>query len=231
MEELNLFRTHLEPCPHCGNPKPHGRRYQGRDGFRDRFSVLCDYAEGGCGAESGHYHTIAEAVTNWNCRHGVSTPKTVQLKFRDEIKPIVTSIDSVDWSGWESPINLAVNELSIKVMQELDNSQEKLVLEACQQANIDVDREQLLLALRYDRKQFEAGWTAGYNRARSQDLWFNPKNQAPDEGDLVLIYTDTDEFHLATYQSDLDVYDCDYYCIDSNNVLRWMPCLRPEIDD
>ena len=59
----------LKPCPFCGNPNVEMIRYMG-DGiryFRDRYSVLCRYGPG-CGAESGHYHSVAEAAVMWNQR-------------------------------------------------------------------------------------------------------------------------------------------------------------------
>ena len=41
---------------------------RGKDGWRDRFYVLCDYNDGGCGASSGWYHYADEAVWAWNRR-------------------------------------------------------------------------------------------------------------------------------------------------------------------
>lgn len=54
-------------CPFCGN-RPTIRIFKGRDGWRDRYAVLCRYDDGGCGAESGLYHSQAEAVEAWNRR-------------------------------------------------------------------------------------------------------------------------------------------------------------------
>lgn len=59
----------LLPCPFCGATKPvcMMRRY-GKDGWRDRYYVLCDYDIGGCGAASGWYHSLGEAAAAWNER-------------------------------------------------------------------------------------------------------------------------------------------------------------------
>ena len=57
----------LKPCPFCGN-KPTIRIFRGKDGWRDRYAVLCRYDEGGCGAESGLYHYEDEAIEAWNRR-------------------------------------------------------------------------------------------------------------------------------------------------------------------
>lgn len=59
--------TELKPCPFCNNI-PTIRIFVGKDGWRDRYAVLCRYDEGGCGAESGLYHYKEEAVEAWNRR-------------------------------------------------------------------------------------------------------------------------------------------------------------------
>jgi len=58
----------LMPCPFCGNNDPVLITRHGKDGFRDRYTVLCDYEHGGCGAEGGWYHYDFEAVEMWNRR-------------------------------------------------------------------------------------------------------------------------------------------------------------------
>ena len=64
--------TELKPCPFCGN-EPTIVIRKGKDGWRDRYSVLCDYEHGGCGAESGWYHYEAEAISSWNKRVSCDT--------------------------------------------------------------------------------------------------------------------------------------------------------------
>ena len=57
----------LKKCPFCGN-EPTIRIFKGKDGWRDRYAVLCRYDDGGCGAESGLYHYEEEAIEAWNRR-------------------------------------------------------------------------------------------------------------------------------------------------------------------
>lgn len=57
----------LKLCPFCGFTATVGV-YYGKNGWRDRYFVMCRYDEGGCGAESGLYHYKEEAIEAWNRR-------------------------------------------------------------------------------------------------------------------------------------------------------------------
>ena len=63
-------KINLRPCPFCGNPNVRFWLHpaDGYKTFTDRYAVLCHYMEGGCGAESGHYHSPEEAAEHWNTR-------------------------------------------------------------------------------------------------------------------------------------------------------------------
>lgn len=61
------------PCPFCGH-EGKVMIFKGKDGWRDRYTVLCRYDEGGCGAESGMYHSEEEAIAAWNTRSGREVP-------------------------------------------------------------------------------------------------------------------------------------------------------------
>lgn len=55
---------------------------------------------------------------------------------------------------WESPINLIMNDMKT----ELVKRQEEQVLRAVQSIGVDVDKEELIRALNYDRDQYEKGY-------------------------------------------------------------------------
>lgn len=63
-----MAKIKLKPCPFCGFDSPTMRIYIGKDGWRDRYTVICRYDEGGCGAEGGMYHSAIEAAEAWNRR-------------------------------------------------------------------------------------------------------------------------------------------------------------------
>lgn len=74
-----VVNDYLKPCPHCGFENPHARKYVGENDFPDKYAILCDYRDGGCGAESGHYHTLHEATLMWNKRTNDTPPKLVKV--------------------------------------------------------------------------------------------------------------------------------------------------------
>lgn len=67
--------SEIKQCPFCGNDSPTVRIYEGKNGWRNRYAVLCRYDEGGCGAESGLYHSREEAVEAWNTREKAEAPE------------------------------------------------------------------------------------------------------------------------------------------------------------
>ena len=63
------WNENIKPCPFCGETESVRLMNRvGKDGWRDRFYVLCEYDNGGCGAQSGWYHSVIEAVESWNQR-------------------------------------------------------------------------------------------------------------------------------------------------------------------
>lgn len=60
--------TRLEKCPFCGSQISLLIVEHPQDGFGSRYAVLCDYREGGCGAEGPWYHSPEEAEWAWNNR-------------------------------------------------------------------------------------------------------------------------------------------------------------------
>lgn len=69
-------------------------------------------------------------------------------------------ITSPDMSGYESPIRMIVGEMKTK----MDND----TLTAIQRYGIDVDKEELIKALNYDRGQYEKGYADACN---NKNLW------------------------------------------------------------
>ena len=58
-------------------------------------------------------------------------------------------------SGYDSPIKIIATQMEAKM--------ENDILTAVQHFDINVNKDELIKALDYDRKQYEAGYQAGYN--------------------------------------------------------------------
>lgn len=58
---------------------------------------------------------------------------------------------------YESPIELIISDMQHKVRQE----QDKQIYEAVQRVDVNVNKEELIKALNYDRQQYEKGYADG----------------------------------------------------------------------
>ena len=88
--------TEITHCPFCGFKEPHVTVNPGVDGFRDRYSVLCDYQDGGCGADGPWRHSREEAIEDWNRRYDPNkTCRTCRFRS-DEFTSVCTNGDSIN---------------------------------------------------------------------------------------------------------------------------------------
>lgn len=58
---------------------------------------------------------------------------------------------------YESPINTIITEMQVQTIKRAEED----VYRAVQNVHVDVDKEELLMALQYDRKQYEKGYNDG----------------------------------------------------------------------
>ena len=72
--------------------------------------------------------------------------------------------------GYQSPITLTYDELT----SELIKQNEEAVLKAVMRCDVQIDKEELLKALKYDRDQFDKGFNTGFIEGCSavEDLLF-----------------------------------------------------------
>jgi hypothetical protein len=66
----------------------------------------------------------------------------------------------IDILGYESPINI--------IMGRMRTEQENGIYKAIQDYGVDVDEEELIKALQYDREQYEKGYINGYTAKASE---------------------------------------------------------------
>ena len=109
--------SELKPCPFCGSgDAPRLMTRHGKDGWRDRYYVLCDYSDGGCGSSSGWYHYIEEAVECWNMRK-LMTSYTIITALMDLRDAFVAKQPRSEWykdktaHGVEKGIEMAIEKV------------------------------------------------------------------------------------------------------------------------
>lgn len=59
---------------------------------------------------------------------------------------------------YQSPIEVIYTDIQTQIKEEAD----KRIYEAVQQCDIHVDKDELIKALQYDRRQYERGYLDGY---------------------------------------------------------------------
>ena len=68
---------------------------------------------------------------------------------------------------YESPVGLFYQETAPKISEGIDS----LICEAVLNVGVNVDKEELLKALKYDRGQYEKGYADGIARTTPQGHW------------------------------------------------------------
>jgi hypothetical protein len=107
---------------------------------------------------------------------------------------------------YKSPIEIWHSEMEMRMEDE--------VLKACQRIGVQVDKEELLKALQYDRGQYDKGYQDGLNA----DKWIPCEERLPSEIGCYLVTTDgryNDIVDIAFYDSKV------WY--KASEVIAWQP--------
>ena len=128
--------------------------------------------------------------------------------------------------SYKSPIDIVNNGMQM-VREQLNNQEEEIILKAVARVGINVDKDELIKALHYDRNQYKKG----YEDACSKFKWIPFEL---DEGILSCPLPDNEEEILVSDGTDvwLDTFMSDYGCyLDNSNSeligLAWMPLPSP----
>ena len=93
------------------------------------------------------------------------------------------NINTLD--GWESPITIVTESLH-KAMTKFNKTMDNKTMEAIVKVGIDVDKDELIKAMQYDRDQYSKGYTNGYNAGYNADKWISVEDMLPNKEELVL---------------------------------------------
>ena len=89
--------------------------------------------------------------------------------------------EDIDMSGYESPINVLMGQMR---MEQEDN-----IFRAVQEYGVDVNKEELIKALHYDRDQYRKGYADGYDDGYNASKWISVDERLPEMEGLYLAFT------------------------------------------
>ena len=144
---------------------------------------------------------------------------------RRMIEKVKMPISAADF-GYESPLKIIREELENigrKQAAELD----KQTLEAVLRVGIQVDKEELIKALAYDRNQYTKGFNDGFE-AGKKARWTKVEDGLPKEDDTVYGVTSTGDLVKAYIWDDCG--ETKWYadgCYDAC-IVKWMPMPEEE---
>lgn len=73
-------------------------------------------------------------------------------------KPIHLDIPKVDWSGWESPIEIITREVTMQH----EEAVEGMIWHSLNEMGINIDKERLIAVIEGDKKSYADGYRKGY---------------------------------------------------------------------
>ena len=135
--------------------------------------------------------------------------KWVELKDAPDINAL---------EGWESPVTI-VTENILNAVADVNEAMDGKVMEAIVKVGIEVNKDELVKAMQYDRDQYEKGYRNGYNASYTADKWISVEDRLPENGKKVLVF-----------------FAGDYLIITSNDMwfnhwrksaTHWMPLSKP----
>ena len=110
---------------------------------------------------------------------------------------------------WESPVSI-YETFSNMVEKEIDGN---IIVEIKKQLGIDINKDELIKAINYDRNQYEKGYQDGFNA----DRWISIDDKLPDEEGQYLCITE----NRYGRKVDIELFSSGGF-ISRNKITHWM---------
>ena len=118
-------------------------------------------------------------------------------------------------SGYRSPITMLTERIATDIAQNIDDG----IWQAVTKVGFEVDRDELIKALRYDRSQYEDGYYAGYRKG-IEPKWIPVEEELPEKDGLYIIVGRSGTPHAAHYYTGKRGFSNPY-------ATHWMPMPEP----
>lgn len=121
---------------------------------------------------------------------------------------------------YESPISLKVE----KFVDNVQRATQGQILYKVREI-VDVDKDELLRALKYDRDQYFKGYKDG---KRDAQKWISVKDRLPEDGERVLTLDEYGDIRIEQYgEQEYDWFDDGTGLNSMTTILYWMPLPEP----
>ena len=141
--------------------------------------------------------------------------------------------------SYNSPITIFDDPMETtiqKVARDIEAQAEDYIYKAVRKIGIDVNKDELRRALRYDRDQYEHGRSDGYYEAREEfeQRWIPTRERLPESGGFYLATVILDGPIIDNDRTTFESVEIAYFTTsrtwadwDSEDVTAWMPLPEP----
>ena len=121
--------------------------------------------------------------------------------------------------SYESPLELIVNDMALEMSKKFDSE----VLTAIKKYHIDVNKDELIKALQYDRGQYEKGYQDGL---KAND-WISVEDRLPEPYETVAVIAKADCWSYCIGWLNGDEWVIAEEASEGWAVTHWMPLPEP----
>jgi hypothetical protein len=148
----------------------------------------------------------------------------VQYKDEREVSPEKVDdllMDLFDVSNYKSPIEVFVTDIQNQIEKQYDDEIYKAVVSI----GVNVDKEELIRALKYDRQQYVAGLKAGMAAAKPE--WIPVTERLPNLWETVIVCDTREQYVGACMYYGNNDWLHDDKLWDTSEITHWMPLPEP----